>query len=174
MEAPRGQAQAQEAPVLTELHHAMLGVTHVAGWGKTGVAMGCPDPQPWTWTPRGGSQDEGTHSSLPQLTMSPWATLCFSGSAQYHQLPSRLQMKGRLLPAQRYGHWPPRGTTTYPGRAAWLPWTDASSPPGSCLCPVHARWATPSPQSAGGALWGGHTRCYCVTGLTALRPGAHT
>lgn len=46
VKATRGQAQAQEATVLTELHHAVLGVAHMAGWGKTGVGMGCPDRRP--------------------------------------------------------------------------------------------------------------------------------
>lgn len=41
MEAACGQAQAQEAAVLSELHHAMLGLAHVAGWGRSGVGMGC-------------------------------------------------------------------------------------------------------------------------------------
>lgn len=47
VEAPRGQAQAQEAAVLSELHHAVLGVAHVAGWGGTGVGMDYANPSAW-------------------------------------------------------------------------------------------------------------------------------
>ena len=54
----------------------------------------------------------------------------------------------------------PAWRSTYPGTAAWPPWTGVSSPPGSCLCPGRAGWAAPSPQSAGGALGGGHTPCH--------------
>lgn len=54
---------------------------------------------------------------------------------------------------------------TYPSTTAWPPWTGTSSPPGGCLCPARAQWAAPSPQSAAGALWRGHTT---VTGSTPL------
>ena len=42
VEAACGQAQAQEAAVLSELHHAVLGLAHVAGWGRSGVAQAVP------------------------------------------------------------------------------------------------------------------------------------
>lgn len=92
------------------------------------------------------------------------------------QLLPRLQMKGPTSLPSPAG--PPPRYTTYPGTAAWPPWTGASSPPGSCLCPARAGWAAPSPQSAGGALGRGHTCGHSVAlqrqGLehTRMSPGS--
>ena len=69
VEAARGQAQAQEAAVLSELHHAVLGLTHVAGWGRSGVGTGCAHP--WTQTPGVGSPNKGNCPVLPQPLKRP-------------------------------------------------------------------------------------------------------
>lgn len=132
----------------------MLGFTHMAGWGRSGVGTAAPTPRPQTQTPRAGSQDEGNCSILPQppkrparLAPSAWAVPDLAPALDggtYHQV------------ARPCRHHPSRDTT-YLGTAAWPPWTGASSPPGSCPCPAHAGWAAPSPQSAGGALGRGHT-----------------